>query len=117
MNRIELSATLLCGVLRVRRAEKSIVAIIGAFRYLASMVVTLPDDLAALKGMDERDVKRELAVALYASGKLTLVQAANLAGHGLFEFQSMLRDRRIPQHYDEADLDQDLLALRELPPK
>jgi hypothetical protein len=28
------------------------------------------------------------------------VQAADLAGHGLFEFQSMLRDRRIPQHYD-----------------
>jgi predicted HTH domain antitoxin len=81
------------------------------------MVVTLPDDLAALKGMDERDVMRELAFALYAGRKLTLVQAAGLAGQGLFEFQMILRDRRIPQHYDEADLDQDLLSLRELPPK
>jgi predicted HTH domain antitoxin len=81
------------------------------------MVVTLPDDVAALKGMDEHDVKRELAVALYAGRKLTLVLAADLAGHGLFEFQAMLRDRGIPQHYTEADLDQDLLALRELPPK
>jgi hypothetical protein len=66
MKRIELSAALLCGVLHARRAENSIVAINRVFRYLASMVVTLPEDVAALKGMDERDVKRELAVALYA---------------------------------------------------
>lgn len=79
------------------------------------MVVTLPDDLEALKGMDERAVKRELALSLYAGHRLTIVQAAGLADSGLFEFQSLLRDRGIPQHYDEADLDQDLLALRDLP--
>ena len=45
-----------------------------------------------------------------------VVQAADVAQVGLFEFQALLRDRRIPQHYDSADLDQDMLALRELPP-
>jgi predicted HTH domain antitoxin len=81
------------------------------------MVVTLPDHIPALERMSERELARELAVALYAARKLTLVQAVDVAGASLFEFQAMLRDRRIPQHYDEADLDLDLLTLRELPPK
>lgn len=81
------------------------------------MVITLPDHIPGLRQMSEADVKRELALALYASRMLTLVQAADLAQMGFFEFQALLRDRRIPQHYDETDLDQDLLALRELPPR
>jgi len=81
------------------------------------MVVTLPDHIPALERMSERELVRELAVALYAARKLTLVQAVDVAGTSLFEFQALLRDRRIPQHYDEADLDLDLATLRELPPK
>ena len=81
------------------------------------MVITLPDDIPALRSMSEPEVKRELALALYAARKLTVVQAADLAQLGLFEFQALLRDRHIPQHYDSADLDQDLLAMRELPPR
>ncbi len=81
------------------------------------MVLTLPDDIPALRRMDERELKRELAVSLYAARKVTLVQAANLADAGLLDFQAVLRDRGVPQHYDEADLERDLLALRELPPE
>ena len=78
------------------------------------MLVTLPDHIPALERMSEQELKRELAVALYTARKLTLVQATDVAATSLFEFQAILRDRRIPQHYDAADLDQDLLALREL---
>ena len=81
------------------------------------MVVTLPDHIPALRRMSEQEVKRELAVSLYAARKLTVVQAADLAQLSLFDFQAALRDRRIPQHYDESDLEQDLVALRELPPR
>lgn len=81
------------------------------------MVVTLPDNIEALQRMSEAEIKRELALSLYAACKLTLVQATDLGQLSLFEFQALLRDRRIPQHYDETDLDQDLAALRELPPK
>ena len=81
------------------------------------MVVTLPDHIPALQRMTEQEIARELAVALYAACKLTLVQAVDVAGTSLFEFQALLRDRRIPQHYDEADLALDLVALRELPPR
>ena len=67
--------------------------------------------------LSEQEMKRELALSLYAARKLTVVQAADVAQLGLFEFQALLRDRRIPQHYDSNDLDQDLQALRELPPR
>ena len=81
------------------------------------MIVTLPDHIPALERMSEQELARELAVALYTGRRLTLVQAVDIAGISLFEFQALLRDRRIPQHYDEADLELDLIALRELPPK
>jgi predicted HTH domain antitoxin len=73
------------------------------------MTLTLPE-----MKMTEREVKLELALSLYAARKLTLVQATDLAGIGLFDFQANLRDRQISQHYDEHDLDMDLLVLREM---
>ena len=74
------------------------------------MTLTLPENL----NLTERELKQELALSLYAARKVTLVQAADVAGGGLFEFQALLRDRQIPQHYDERDLEKDLLVLREL---
>ncbi len=67
------------------------------------MTLTLPD----IK-MTEREVKQELALSLYAARKVTLIQAAEIAGVGFCEFQDMLRDRQIPQHYGAWDLEQDL---------
>jgi len=81
------------------------------------VVITLPDNIPALQRMSEQEMKRELALSLYAARKLTVVQAADVAQLGLFEFQALLRDRRIPQHYDSSELDKDLAALRELPPR
>ena len=74
------------------------------------MTLTLPENVP----MTERELKQELALALYAVRKVTLVQAADIAGANLFDFQALLRDRHIPQHYDEHDLEKDLLVLREL---
>ena len=78
------------------------------------MTVTLPDDIPALRQMTEAELKRELALALYAARRITLVQAADLGTLNLFEFQALLRDRSIPQHYDESDFQKDLMVLREL---
>ncbi len=78
------------------------------------MTVTLPENISALQKMSESEVKLELALSLYAARKMTLVQAADLAAMNLFDFQAALRDRHLPQHYDERDLEKDLAALREL---
>jgi predicted HTH domain antitoxin len=78
------------------------------------MTITLPENIPALQKMTEADVKRELALSLYAARSITLIQAVDLSLMNFFDFQSLLRDRRIPQHYDESDFEKDLLALRDL---
>jgi len=78
------------------------------------MTLTLPNGIPSLETMTERELKQELALALYAAHKVTLVQAADIAEVGLFDFQAWLRDRHVPQHYGESDLEKDLLVLREL---
>jgi predicted HTH domain antitoxin len=73
------------------------------------MTLTLPE----IK-MTESELKQELALSLYAARKVTIVQAADIVGVGLFDFQALLRHRQIPQHYDERELEKDLVVLREL---
>lgn len=58
--------------------------------------------------MTERELNLELALSLYAAHKVTLIQAADIAGVGFFDFQGLLRDRKIPQHYGMQELEEDL---------
>ena len=60
--------------------------------------------------------KQKQALKLYADYKLTLIQAVDMAEMGFFEFQALLRDHRIPQHYTEADFEQDIAGLRQSTP-
>jgi len=73
------------------------------------MTLTLPE----LK-MTERELKQELALSLYAARKVTLIQAADIADIGFFDFQGLLRDRKIPQNYGVQDLENDMRTLQEL---
>ena len=73
------------------------------------MTLTLPDTK-----LTESEMKQELALSLYAARKMTLIQAAELAGVGFFEFQGWLRDRKISQHYGVPELEADVRTLREL---
>jgi predicted HTH domain antitoxin len=61
-----------------------------------------------------QDARRELALALYAQRRLSLGKARELAGLSLWEFRQWLATRQIEAHYDPADLQDDLDALREL---
>lgn len=60
------------------------------------------------------EVKIELAVNLYAQGRLSIGKARKLAGLSLWEFRQMLAVRRIPPHYEIADLDEEIVTLREM---
>jgi predicted HTH domain antitoxin len=73
------------------------------------MTLTLPE----IK-MTEDELKQELALSLYAARKVTLIQAADIASVGFFEFQGLLKDRKIPQHYGVQDLEDDMQTFREL---
>jgi predicted HTH domain antitoxin len=60
------------------------------------------------------ELKVEMAVHLYRQGRLSIGKARELADMTLWEFRQLLASRRIPPHYDETVLDEDVATLREL---
>lgn len=78
------------------------------------MAVTIPDEIARASRMAEAEPKQEIAVLLYERERLTLAQAARLAGMTRLQFQHLLASRQIPVHSDVAGLEEDLETLEEL---
>jgi predicted HTH domain antitoxin len=74
------------------------------------MQISLPDDL----GLSEREIKEELAIALYQREAVSLAKAAKVAGMTRLEFQRLLASRDIPIQYDVDDLHNDVETLRKL---
>jgi predicted HTH domain antitoxin len=62
------------------------------------MALTLPDELLQSTKLTEAELKAELALALFQQERLTLGQAATLAGLPQLDFQRLLASRRIPLH-------------------
>jgi predicted HTH domain antitoxin len=56
----------------------------------------------------ETELRKELALALYRRGVLSLGKARILAGMTRWQFEQVLSDRQIPRHYTETDLQDDL---------
>jgi predicted HTH domain antitoxin len=56
----------------------------------------------------EGELRKELALALYRRGVLSLGKARILAGMTRWQFEQVLSDRQIPRHYTETDLQDDL---------
>jgi predicted HTH domain antitoxin len=77
--------------------------------------ITIPDEVLASSGLTEDEMKWELAIALFQAERLTLAQAARLAGQAQLEFQKMLASRRIPIHYGIEELEEDLRTVRHVP--
>lgn len=55
----------------------------------------------------EKEFLKELALALYQRGVLSLGKARNLAQMTRWEFEELLGQRRIVRHYTHADLQED----------
>lgn len=64
--------------------------------------------------MDKVKTLQELAVVLFHKEKLTLGQAATLAGISQFQFQQLLGSRGITIHYDVQDYMEDLQTIQQL---
>jgi predicted HTH domain antitoxin len=59
-------------------------------------------------------LRAELAVALFQRERLTLGQAALLAGLPQLDFQRLLAGRQIPLHYGIEAMEQDLQRAKRL---
>jgi predicted HTH domain antitoxin len=83
-------------------------------RMSAVQVLEVSQDVLDSARLSPSELKVEMAVHLYAQRRLSIGKARELAGMALWEFRQLLASRRIPPHYDEADLDEDAATLREL---
>ena len=77
-------------------------------------VLEVSQDVLDSARLTPAELKVELAVHLYAQGRLSIGKARELAGMALWEFRQLLASRRIAPHYDETDLDEDVSTLRKL---
>jgi predicted HTH domain antitoxin len=78
------------------------------------VILEIAQDVLDSARLTPSDLKVEMAVHLYAQGRLPIGKARELANMTLWEFRQLLASRRIPPHYDEADLGADITTLRDL---
>ncbi len=78
------------------------------------MLINLSDELIAPLHLTEEEVLLELGIALYASGRLSFGKARELARLDWVQFRRLLAERNIPVHYQEADFEADLAAIKAL---
>ena len=80
------------------------------------MMTTLdiPQDILESARLTGSELKIEMAVYLYASGRLSIGKARELADMSLWQFRQLLASRQISPHFDESDLDDDIESLKKL---
>ena len=76
--------------------------------------IEIPQDVLDSARLTASELKVEMAVYLYAQGRLSIGKARGLAGMGLWEFRQLLASRHISPHYDVIDLEEDVATLRDL---
>lgn len=70
-----------------------------------SITLAIPDNI----GLTEKETKRFLAAKLYESGKLSLGQAAKLAGLSIVAFSEILADFNVALfNYDPSEIKKDV---------
>lgn len=83
---------------------------------MARVILEIPEDIqAALRlppGEIEPELRRELALALYARGILSLGKARALARMDRWAYEELLGQRKIPRHYTEEDVLDDIRYAR-----
>jgi predicted HTH domain antitoxin len=77
-------------------------------------VVEVSQEILDSARLTPSELKVEMAVHLYEQRRLSVGKARELADMTLWEFRQLLASRRIPPHYDQTELDEDVATLREL---
>lgn len=79
---------------------------------MAKLLLEIPEEVqVALRlppGEAERELRKELAVALYHRQVLSFGKARALANMTHREFGELLGRRKVPRHYTAEDLQQDI---------
>ena len=78
------------------------------------MGLIIPEEVLQASHLTPLELKREIAVMLFAQDRLTLGQASELSEMSQRQFLALLSSRQIPVHYDEAELARDLETVKTL---
>jgi predicted HTH domain antitoxin len=76
--------------------------------------IEVPQDVLDSARLTISELKVEMAVYLYAQGRLSIGKARELANMSLWEFRQLLASRHIAPHYNTDDLEEDVATLREM---
>jgi predicted HTH domain antitoxin len=72
----------------------------------------IPESVASSLRLPQPEVeprlRAELAIALYAQGILSFGKASDLSGTSRYAFAALIDERRLPRHYTNDELAQDL---------
>jgi len=79
---------------------------------MSKLLVEIPEEVAdALRlppAEQQRELRKELALALYQRGVLSFGMARRLAAVNRWEFDRLLGERKIDRHYSAEDLRDDM---------
>jgi predicted HTH domain antitoxin len=79
---------------------------------MTKLALEIPDDIAVALRLPpearEKELRQELALALYARRILPFGKARALAGLTHWDFEELLGERQIPRDYDELTLAEDV---------
>jgi predicted HTH domain antitoxin len=77
-------------------------------------MLSISRELELATHMTAQEIRCELAVQLYAQGKLSMGKARELAEMTVYEFQCLLGSRGIPVNYGVEDFLDDLDTIQRL---
>ena len=80
----------------------------------AMIQIEIPREVLHAARMTPAEIQRELALHLFAEGKLSFGKARELGRIGFWEFQQLLASRHIPVHYDVSDYEEDMATLERI---
>ncbi|MGB8648807.1 MAG: UPF0175 family protein [Anaerolineae bacterium] len=78
------------------------------------IMLEIPQDVLDSARLTLDELRVDLAVHLYAEGRLGIGKAHELANLSLWEFRQLLTARHISPHYGETELEEDVATLRRM---
>ena len=75
------------------------------------MSILITDEVLQTIQMSDQELVQEIAILLFEQERFTLGQASHFLGINQLEFQRLLASRKIPIHYDIAELKEDVKSL------
>ncbi len=80
----------------------------------AIKTLEIPQDILDAARFTIDELKKEIAVFMYAQGRLSIGKAHELANLSFWEFRQLVAFRKIVPHYDVEDFEEDVATLREM---